>query len=431
MSVTNGLPVNAAICNAAFASRTVDTSLAGVVDLNNVTESTDLVTGGVRTLGGVAITKNLNVGGAIAAPTGNIVDVNATTVDVTTLNATDANVSDDLVVSGDTTVQLLDAVNVNTDDLLVNNDGTVTGDLGVIGEITVGGDSNLAIVNASDINTTGDVVIGGDLTVNGTITTVNTATLEVTDANILVNNGGNDTTAQGAGLTVERTTTNGALEYDSATASKFKIGNVGSLKEVATISDNQELINKTYVQPAVKEEASTPSTPASGYWKFYPKVDGFYQKSDLGIESKIGGSNSTSWVAYTPAFTGFGTVTNINVYSRREGPDLLIRGQFTAGTTTATTAKVEIGFNGTSGGLTIDSAVSPSSSYNIIVGDATTNSNLAGRWNCLSNITFNDSILFGISAGSADGLTYRDGSFAFASGTIISFMARVPITGWA
>jgi hypothetical protein len=291
--VNNGQPVSANIVNAAFASRTVDTSLAGVVDLNNVTESTDLVTGGVRTLGGVAITKNLNVGGAIGAPTGNIVDVNATTVDVTTLNATDANVSDDLVVLGDTTVQLLDAVNVNADDLLVNNDGTVTGDLGVNGELTVGGDSNLAVVNATDMNPTGNVVIGGNLTVNGTTTTVNSATLEVTDANVLVNNGGNDTTAQGAGLTVERATTNGALKYDSALASKWKIGNVGSEKEVITAGDAQELTLKSLVQPQVFEEGSVPSTPASGYWKIYPKSDGFYQLDDVGNESKIGSGSSS------------------------------------------------------------------------------------------------------------------------------------------
>lgn len=287
MSVQDGQRVNAAIVNAALASRTVDTSLAGVVDFTNTAESTDLVTGAVKVLGGAAVTKNLNVGGAIGAPTGNIADVNATTVDVTTLNATDANVADDLIVSGDTTVQAMDAVSVVTDSLTVNNDSLISGDSTVSGELNVTGDSNLSVVNASDINTTGNVIIGGDLTVNGTTTTVNSATLEVTDANVLVNNGGNDTTAQGAGLTVERTTVNGALEYDSALASKFKIGNVGSLKEVVTVSDAQELSLKSHVQPSVKQEASTPSAPSPGYWKIYPKSDGYYQQDNLGNETRF------------------------------------------------------------------------------------------------------------------------------------------------
>lgn len=287
MSVQNGQKVSAEICNAAFPSRTVDTSLAGVVDFTNTTESTSLLTGAVKVLGGVAVTKNLNVGGAIGAPTGNIADVNATTVDVTTLNATDANIADDLIVSGDTTAQAIDAISVVTDSLTVNNDSLISGDSTVAGELNVTGDSNLSVVNASDINATGDVVIDGDLTVNGTTTTVNSTTLEVTDANITINNGGNDASAQGAGLTVERTTVDGAIQYDSALTSKFKLGNVGSLKEVVTVSDAQEITTKTYVQPAVKEEASTPSAPSPGYWKIYPKSDGYYQQDNLGNETRL------------------------------------------------------------------------------------------------------------------------------------------------
>lgn len=93
-----------------------------------------------------------------------------------------------------------------------------------------------------------DVIITGDLTVNGTTTTVNSTTLEVTDPTVLVNNGGNAASANAAraGFEVEiNAGTNAGVGYDSSLASKFKVGDVGSQAEVATVSHTQTLTNKT------------------------------------------------------------------------------------------------------------------------------------------------------------------------------------------
>ncbi len=84
-----------------------------------------------------------------------------------------------------------------------------------------------------------------NLTVSGTTTTVNTATLDVTDANITINNGGSNASAEGAGLTIDRTGTSGSLVYEDALASKFKLGAAGSELEVVTVSSAQTLTNKT------------------------------------------------------------------------------------------------------------------------------------------------------------------------------------------
>jgi hypothetical protein len=84
-----------------------------------------------------------------------------------------------------------------------------------------------------------------NLTVSGTTTTVNTTNLEVEDANITINSNGNDATAEGAGLTVERTGTDGSLVYEDALTSKFKVGAVGSEVEIADVSSSQTLTNKT------------------------------------------------------------------------------------------------------------------------------------------------------------------------------------------
>lgn len=68
-------------------------------------------------------------------------------------------------------------------------------------------------------------------------------------------------------------------------------------------------------------------------------------------------STITPWVAYTPTFTGFGTATAINFRSRKVGNTLEVMGTFTPGTTTATEARITLGFNGTSANVSVDSTL--------------------------------------------------------------------------
>ena len=122
--------------------------------------------------------------------------------------------------------------------------------------------SGQAIETSVQIDGSGNVIIPGDLTVNGTTTTINTATLDVTDANITVNNGGNQASADSAdaGITVEMSdATDAAIGYDSTLASKFAIGEVGALAEIASVSHTQTLTNKTIVAAS-----NTITTAASG-----------------------------------------------------------------------------------------------------------------------------------------------------------------------
>jgi hypothetical protein len=120
-----------------------------------------------------------------------------------------------------------------TDNRLVKTDGAT--DIQQTG-ITVDDSNNVTGVN--------DLTVEGNLTVNGTTTTVNTATLDVEDKNITVNFNGTDVTAEGAGLTVDRTGTSGSLVYEDALASKWKAGALGSEIEVANVSSSQTLTNK-------------------------------------------------------------------------------------------------------------------------------------------------------------------------------------------
>lgn len=95
----------------------------------------------------------------------------------------------------------------------------------------------LSIAADGDVTINEDLIVTGDLTVNGTTTTINAANLEVEDKNITVNNGGNDVSAEGAGLTVERVSTNGSLIFDSALTSKWKAGLLGSEAEILTTAN--------------------------------------------------------------------------------------------------------------------------------------------------------------------------------------------------
>lgn len=107
-----------------------------------------------------------------------------------------------------------------------------------------------------------DVYITGNLTVSGTTTTVNSSTLDVTDANITINNGGNQASADDiAGLTVEMSdATDAKIIYDKDVASRFKCGDAASEAEIATVSATQTLTNKTLTSPTVNSPSIvTPS----------------------------------------------------------------------------------------------------------------------------------------------------------------------------
>ena len=126
-----------------------------------------------------------------------------------------------------------------TDNTLIKSVGTTGVDFEVTGVVV--DDSN----NVTGIN---DLIIDGDLTVNGTTTSVNSTTLDIVDANITLNNGGTQASAnsQNAGITIEMSdATDALISYNSSNTSKFEIGESGDLREVLTSSHSQNITNKT------------------------------------------------------------------------------------------------------------------------------------------------------------------------------------------
>ena len=138
----------------------------------------------------------LGVDGHITVATGATYDIGTATNKFRDLylsgdiNVAGASTSGDLTVGGSLSVTTDATV---TGSLTVSTDATITNDLTVSNDATVSGDLTVST----------NAVIAGDLTVNGTTTTINTETLDVKDKNITLNYGGDTTSADGAGITIE------------------------------------------------------------------------------------------------------------------------------------------------------------------------------------------------------------------------------------
>lgn len=127
------------------------------------------------------------------------------------------------------------------------------------------------------------------------------------------------------------------------------------------------------------------------------------------------------WTAYTPTYTGFGTVSTSSCYHSRTAENLKVRCRFIPGTTTATEARVSL-------------------PNNLVASSAITTLELAGT--AVINVTTNgySSVLrepsvayltFGRDGGGSTAYTKFNGNTWVLSGNAVSFEAEVPIQGWA
>ena len=155
------------------------------------------------------------------------------------------------------------------------------------------------------------------------------------------------------------------------------------------------------------------------------KVDSVYSGALLGIGSA---SITTTPVAYTPVFTGFGTVTAINFRSWRVGPMLHIQGTFTPGTTTGVEARVTLGFNGISGNVTSASTYPTLQVVGKVNVAAAATTDFGGR-TILAEASRNY-VMFGNETSTRNGVTKYDGNVLVLSGQVTSFFAEIQIEGW-
>jgi len=127
----------------------------------------------------------------------------------------------------------------------------------VQGNVTSITDGTTAFTGAL-ITFNNDVTISGDFIVEGDSFTANVGTLIVEDANIILNSGGSNATAQGAGLEVLGTGTPnvviGLLEFKTASTSGWRVGTgnshptLGTPDDVARTQDYQANDEITFTQ---------------------------------------------------------------------------------------------------------------------------------------------------------------------------------------
>lgn len=111
--------------------------------------------------------------------------------------------------------------------------GNFTTDQSTNETITIDVDSSVVRTSgtqsiAGDKTFSDDIVITGDLTVNGTTTTINTATLNVSDNIIVLNNDVTGTPSQNAGIEVERGTSTNVLFRFNEANDRWEFTNDGS-----------------------------------------------------------------------------------------------------------------------------------------------------------------------------------------------------------
>lgn len=160
------------------------------------------------------------------------------------------------------------------------------------------------------------------------------------------------------------------------------------------------------------------------------------RKRIIGSFARVSGANNvprsysqkepTPWVQYTATITGFGAPSSVRISSRRNGSNLELMGVFASGTSTAVTAAVSLGYDGTNGRLTIDTAWN---SARFVCGSGASNINGPAAYVTLGIGGATD-MNFGVSVSGRASITPINGDALLSSGNAFSFSASVPIHGW-
>lgn len=142
-------------------------------------------------------------------------------------------------------------------------------------------------------------------------------------------------------------------------------------------------------------------------------------------------SYPSTWVGYTPSFTGFGSVTNSGFFSRRVGDSLQFKGVFTVGTPTNVAAFISFGYSGGNGNVVVDtSKLNGNSGQYEVCGTVGRNISGASSANALIQGNLSTTVAIGQQDGSNNGLTNVSGSVFVGAGNVVSIFAQVPISGW-
>lgn len=135
----------------------------------------------------------------------------------------------------------------------------------------------------------------------------------------------------------------------------------------------------------------------------------------------------TGWVEYTPTVTGGGTVSNMDMWFKRVGGDIVIMGLFNAGTVDGTTATVTLPT-----GLAYGESLTTNGNFRYI-GNFYYGTNSSGAdENCIIYDAANDDLRFGNSSGSYNCRVALAGNVVWQSSNPVSIKTNpLPIANWS
>lgn len=181
-------------------------------------------------------------------------------------------------------------------------------------------------------------------------------------------------------------------------------------KKISDLTAGSALTGAELIE--IEQSSSSAKAALNGILKTY--LDTLYAPASTTI---------TSPVAWTPTFTGFGTVSAVTAYSWRVGSELFFEVTFTAGTVTNTEARVSIGYNGTDGNVTSVSTYPTLA----VCGSGVSDTNVGAYYPLIeASKTY---FTFG-QAGSTAGLVKRNASAVFNNSSTLSIKGSIRINGW-
>jgi len=194
--------------------------------------------------------------------------------------------------------------------------------------------------------------------------------------------------------------------------SKIKITNINSKFgfEFQTSSDSTSYRFIIYVNASTESSCTL-------------KFDNF----NIGPQAKLYGSPITDAVAYTPTFTGFGTVSNINVKSQRIGDSLRVFGYFQTGTNTGVEARMTLGYGGSNANVNIDTSKIGNT---IVIGSAGSTESASTTYFGMAPLSGTTNYIKWGRQTSTATITAAALGNAWTNSVYISFDLIVPILGW-
>lgn len=154
----------------------------------------------------------------------------------------------------------------------------------------------------------------------------------------------------------------------------------------------------------------------------------YFDDFSVGPQTAPMGPAMSDWTAVVPTFQGFGTVSSVNIQTRRVGDSLEISGGFVAGTVTGTEARMSLVYNG----ATVTSADSSKIPANQVVGawayGGNFGANIVPTMIQQASVTY---INFGRGSTTSSGLSLANGNDVSANNAAVVIYAKVPIAGWS